>query len=96
MHTKTKYVADDGSEWNTDTEAYERDRIFRLVEEINNTLPEVPDHMYDKRVYIRPEILATAKAAVVNLCAELWPDEAIFKHDPQAIHPFSYAMLEGF
>jgi len=85
----TIYVADDGSRWDSAEDAVKRDILDRKVREIEASFPKPPDDS-NERIKVGPDT-AEAKRAVVELCRALYPNEAVFKHPPEEIHPFSYA-----
>jgi hypothetical protein len=87
---KTKYVASDGSEWDDENRAIARDNLDNAVRAVEATLPEPPTDS-GVRLAVDPDVFKRAKTEVVELCRIMFPNEAIFQHDPMDIHPFSYA-----
>lgn len=90
MKTIVKYVATDGSEWDSQIKCTNRDLLDMQVRTLEKELgPSV--HGSGQRRKIDAAAVARLKADVVDLCRRQFPGEAIFKHDAAEIHPFSYA-----
>jgi hypothetical protein len=87
---KTVWIATDGSQWDTTNEALVRDALDAAVRLIESTIPETPNES-GIRVAVDASAMRAAKRAVVELCRATYPGENVFRHDPEAIHPRSYA-----
>lgn len=88
MRAITVYEATDGTRWDSNTDCITRDTIDAAVRDIEATIPRVPAR---GRVVADIAAMQAAKIRTVQLCRELWPNEAVFKHPPLEIHPQSYA-----
>jgi len=85
-----KYIADDGSEWTDKAKAAKRDALHAEVVAIERTIPEPPNSS-DKRIAVDPTVMAKAKSVVIELCRREFPNEPVFKHPADKIHPMSFA-----
>ncbi len=88
MKTLTKYQATDGVLCDTAADAERRDALCARVAAMEAILDPHPDDANQRTLQPR---LADYRAALVVLCRELFPTEAIFQHEPESIHPMSYA-----
>ena len=87
---KTVYVASDGSQWDSENRAIERDNLDLAVQAIEAMFPAPPSSS-DERVAVDPAVMAEAKRLVVELCRAAYPSEPVFQHEPSEIHVQSYA-----
>lgn len=88
MKAVTRYLADDGSQWGTETEALKRDALCAEVAEAMRPLGPSTDRRHDNgRAFIqhRAEDVLAAKQRIVELCARD-VDHKIFGRPVELVH----------
>ena len=85
-----KYQAADGCLFDDQESAERRDKLCARLRELEDFLGPRVNGANLRRKH-SPQTLRTFRERLVNICRELFPTEAVFKHDAQEIHPMSFA-----
>lgn len=84
------YECSDGTRFDDATKAESYESICRRVRDAMGPLSPFRDGYQQYRQLSKQECDA-AKAQIVAICRELWPQQPVFQHPADKIHPASFA-----
>ena len=88
----TRYLAKDGSEWDTISQAIDRESLVDAIADAMQPLGEKRHINHDEYVQHDPATVIAARVAILKLCAKEFPSFEVFKHEPpEEVHPMSIA-----
>lgn len=90
MKAITIYEASDGTRFDSADLCARYEIVIGQVAPITSRMPK-HDLGYGECVQLDKEQCNQYKSDLVDLCRELFPNESVFKHDAEKIHPSSYA-----